>query len=259
MNAMTIILSATASLLVAALILFWQQDNGAAQKEPVAIRKELAQLKAEIALLKQTNKQHETAVENQANGIPTQSPYGRSVEAQKGYALTTKQIEAREIEIKRKQDQLAMMTPTVIKPDLANQQMTNSALNSASSDTSTPSAPVTTVGDGYQDNISASQQQQRRQLIANAKVYAIVKYIKFEADGDVFYAHLTEGSSLAVDSELVVRRQSNGISGKVRVISIIPNGTKTVLSLTPLPNGIGQVALVLKKGDELILPPTWDQ
>ncbi len=256
---MTIILSATASLLVAALILFWQQDNGAAQNEPVAIRKELAQLKAELALLKQTNKRHETAVENQSSGIPDQSPYGKSVEAQKGYALTTKQIEAREIEIRRKQERLAMMTPTVIKPDLANQQMTNTALNSASSDTSTASSPGTTVGDGYQDNISASKQQQRRQLIANAKVYAIVKFVKFDADGDVFYAHLTEGSSLAVDSELSVRRQSSGISGKVRVLGLIPHGTKTILSLTPLTKGVSQAALVLKVGDELILPPTWDQ
>ncbi len=291
MNAMTIILSTTASLLVAALILFWQNDNKSAKNEPLVQQQQLEEKQREIDTLKARLKLHEDAMANKERGIAgNSSPYTSSIKGQSAFASDSKKLEAAQIQAAKIKDRLsasqlanAETTYPLVETDpladaspddLAAAEITSSALSAATSDTfNEPSASDllssekqlidSNINKGLSnlgENLTENQQQKRRNAIRNSKTYAVVTLVDSSPENAIVLAKMNDGAYLDEGSTLAIRRRNTtGIVGKVKVISIrnYP-GQGNIAVIQPDSLSYGGAGLVIKENDELILPPTWE-
>lgn len=284
MNAMTIILSTTASLLVAALILFWQNDNASAKDEPLILQQQFDAQQIQIEALKTKIRTYERAMANKERGIPdNSSPYSSGLKGQAEFASDSQKLEAAQIQSTQIQDRLTanqlsssgspILDQQDAKEDLSSAEMTSSALAAATGGDPLKSTTQNVFAKEQQlidsatasgiaaegESLTENQQQRRRNDIRKAKIYAVVSFIDSSPDGDIILAKMAEGAFVDEGSILVVRRQQTGIAGKVKIVSITNYpGQGNVATIQPASKGFGGSELILQENDELILPPTWD-
>jgi len=286
MNVMTIILSITASLLVAVLILFWQNDNKAAKGEPAVLQQQLDELRISNAELRRKLDAGQKAQEDQAKGLVNNSSPYQGIKGQAEYAADQKKFEKNEIAIAQTADRLnssagisedpSLQDPLPIEPqvDLASQEFTSSALDSAVNGTAevveAPFDPIAEekkiIDSGVSEDLLASpseqitsnQQMKRRAEIRDSKVYARISYIESTEEGTTILAKLAPDTYLDEGSILAVRRNETGIAGKVKVVSINTYpGHGNVAIIEPAVTGFSSIDFVPVQHDELILPPRW--
>jgi len=247
MNVMTIILSTTASLLVAALILSWQNSNSGVKEEAETHEKRIADLNRKIKTLKDELRRAKNATSG-----------GASITEQTTLKNKERLLEAAEAEKARTQDQMAALNATKTEPVTTQPEVSTSALDAALRGDAPASEKqlIDSLGTGIEGTsapTSANSDQRRRQKIRDSKVYANIVSVTFDPDGDLIYGELTEGSNIAPGSILAVRRNQIGIAGLVKIVDMFSNGSKEVLSLEV--HGNQHPDFVIEKGDELILRP----
>lgn len=269
MNSLTIILSVTASLLVAALILVWQDDTTKAKNEPSKLEKYIAELEKENKELKQIAQAHQTATKQQSRGIPATSPYGNNtLTTNTQYQTDLQRIEQNKIKLQQLKDRLPATAKTKVEPtnkeaELAAQPMSNSALLGASSnalDSSTDNSqnlqdPLDATNNPNQANIQKPTNLKLLHEIRTSLPQAKVVHVEHRPDGDLVFAKLEEYANFLDGSELAIRRH-NAVAGKVKILKHIETNDArgTLISLEVLSKGM-QKPIVVKVGDELILPP----
>ena len=253
---MTIILSAAASLLVAALILTWQQSDDNAQLESIQATKQMSVLNAKIRRLEEKLR------------VAEADTSGRSVKDQVDFANDTTSLKHARVELAQIQDRVNAANATAKEdPDPLEEELTSSALDSALGKTSEPETMETekdlvdaqvVYNTDSEESVSANTEQQRRQEIKAAKIYAQVVHVTKSPDGDdTIIAELTEGSHIQINAILAIRRHDIGIAGRVRIVSTQVNGTKEILILETVSRGVGLEPVSVITGDELILEPQW--
>lgn len=261
MNILTIILSITSALLVAVLVLVWQEDSNSAKNEPKALQAQVDALTAKVKSLEAKSTLHTQA---QSNSSVT-SPYSSSLQGQAQYAADSKSIQERKNQIARLNDKLERSSLSNI-PDpldesetsLASQEITTSALDSINSSETAELVPPALDTPTNAPAISEDKQQKRIRTILNSKVYATVEYVESENGEDIILAQLDKNISISTEAILSIRRNS-GIAGKLKITSIQQYpGKGDVATLQKASRGFGGAELKVLVGDELILTPAWE-